>query len=304
MSSSVPIPPLIPPPAFSVIRGRSLIWRWLLANLLAGVVVVAAFGLDVSAGEGLAFAVASVLSSAVFLLLIWRLMWRAKLRPAALFGSAPSLKSLKQYAAVPILLFGTSYISFFLFYLPFFYFFPNIVESWWKAMMLPEMISTTGNWYWLGNLFNLVFVVGVAPVVEEFVFRGLLLTRWSRKWGITRGILASSLLFGLAHGNLLGMVFFAIVMSILYIETQSLVVPMCAHALNNGIAWLLGLQDTLSSSPGSMNKEYFAAQLGTAFLVAALFLPWAIYFLVRHFKPSKFAMPYDKANAGSLEELG
>ena len=127
---------------------------------------------------------------------------------------------------MPILLFGTSYISFFLFYLPFFYFIPNIVEPWWKAMMLPEMISTTGNWYWLGNLFNLVFVVGVAPVVEEFVFRGLLLTRWSHKWGISRGILASSLLFGLAHGNLLGMVFFAIVMSILYIETRSLVVPM------------------------------------------------------------------------------
>ncbi len=223
--SSVPIPPLIPPPAFSVIRGRSLIWRWLLANIFAGVVVVAAFGIDVSAGEGLAFAVASVLSNAVFLLLIWRLVRRAKLRLAALVGSAPSLKGLKQYAAVPILLFGTSYISFFLFYLPFFYFFPNIVESWWKAMMLPEMISTTGNWYWLGNLFNLVFVVGVAPVVEEFVFRGLLLTRWSRKWGISRGILASSLLFGIAHGNLLGMVFFAIVMSILYIETRSLVVP-------------------------------------------------------------------------------
>ena len=52
-----------------------------------------------------------------------------------------------------------------------------------------------------------------------------------------------------------------------------------------------------------MNKEYFEAQLGTAFLVAAVFLPWAIYFLVRHFKPSKFVMPYDKANAGTLEEL-
>jgi uncharacterized protein len=184
----------------------------------------------------------------------------------------------------------------FLFFFPLFYVAPSVLESWWEIITPPSMIDTRGNWYWLGNLFNLAFIVGIAPVVEEFVFRGLLLTRWAHKWGVRRGVLASSILFGTVHGNLLGMVFFAVVMSLLYIETRSLLVPMSMHALNNGIAWFLGLTGALAGSDTSLSTEYFASHLRLALLLSLLFVPWAIYFLTRHLRSTPLGMPYGDAS--------
>ena len=54
------------------------------------------------------------------------------------------------------------------------------------------------------NLQAFLAVVFVAPVVEELFFRGMLLTRWSLKWGPTVGIIASSALFGLFHVGFFG----------------------------------------------------------------------------------------------------
>ncbi len=53
------------------------------------------------------------------------------------------------------------------------------------------------------NSFSMVFYMGIlAPVGEEVLFRGLLL-RWFRPYGKKFSVLATALLFGLFHGNLL-----------------------------------------------------------------------------------------------------
>jgi len=90
----------------------------------------------------------------------------------------------------------------------------------------------------------MIFLVLVyAPVVEELVFRGILLQRWGAKWGVRAGIVVSSILFGALHpNNPIGLTLFGLVMGLLYVRTQSLWVPIACHALNNlaavGIAWL------------------------------------------------------------------
>jgi hypothetical protein len=46
---------VMPSPAFSIIRGRSLIWRFVLSNLFTGVVLILAFGMDASGSRGMEF---------------------------------------------------------------------------------------------------------------------------------------------------------------------------------------------------------------------------------------------------------
>ena len=54
-----------------------------------------------------------------------------------------------------------------------------------------------------------------APIVEELVFRGILLQRWSVKWGLRTGVIASSVLFGLLHPhNPVGLTIFGLVMGL------------------------------------------------------------------------------------------
>ena len=103
-----------------------------------------------------------------------------------------------------------------------------------------------GQFPQLSNVLMLTLVLVVAPVVEEFIFRGILLQRWGTKWGLGRALLASSILFGLLHpNNPIGLTLFGLAMGLLYIRTRSLWVPIGFHALNNlsavGLAGLSNL---------------------------------------------------------------
>lgn len=84
------------------------------------------------------------------------------------------------------------------------------------------------------HLLTIFGSVVLAPIAEEFIFRGLLLTRLSVTWGMPRAILCTSLLFGLLHLEIVGHVFFGYVMAVLYIESRSLYVPILTHAFSNG----------------------------------------------------------------------
>ncbi len=79
----------------------------------------------------------------------------------------------------------------------------------------------------------------VAPVVEELLFRGVILHRWSARWGLRRAVFYSSLAFGLMHANFLGLFVFGCVMAVLYIRSGTLIVPILCHALNNLIGTVL-----------------------------------------------------------------
>lgn len=84
-------------------------------------------------------------------------------------------------------------------------------------------------------LVNFVLMVVVAPIVEEYVFRKVIVDR-TVKYGQGIAIVTSGLMFGLFHGNLnqfayavgLG-AFFAFI----YIKTGNLKITICMHAIIN-----------------------------------------------------------------------
>jgi uncharacterized protein len=91
-------------------------------------------------------------------------------------------------------------------------------------------------------------LIVVAPITEEFIFRGVLLHRFGSKWGITPAILISSLLFGLAHWNyhVIGLTIVGIAFALIYVKTKSLGVSIILHSAHNGIAFLYMIASALS----------------------------------------------------------
>jgi hypothetical protein len=89
----------------------------------------------------------------------------------------------------------------------------------------------------LGTLW-LVTVIA-APVLEEVLFRGVLLHRFAARWGVRRAAVASSLLWGMMHANPVAITVFGLLLSALYVRTGSLWLPIAAHALNNAVPMAL-----------------------------------------------------------------
>ncbi|MBD0268325.1 MAG: CPBP family intramembrane metalloprotease, partial [Cyanobacteria bacterium Co-bin8] len=88
---------------------------------------------------------------------------------------------------------------------------PGIVEATLQQTLLlsAEETSTPG----LYNLLMLFSAIVVAPITEEFLFRGILLHRWGLKWGIRPAIVLTSIFFGVLHSNLIGLFVFGVIMS-------------------------------------------------------------------------------------------
>ncbi len=87
-------------------------------------------------------------------------------------------------------------------------------------------------------------VVIVAPVVEEILFRGIFYTGLRGRLGVGWAVFLSAFVFGFLHFELLGFVpLMAIgaILAMLYESQGSLVAPIVAHAMNNGIIVIITL---------------------------------------------------------------
>lgn len=92
--------------------------------------------------------------------------------------------------------------------------------------------------WWLETFIGTVVF---APIVEELIFRGVVLRRLAAIWGNTAAILVSALVFGLLHGWELAaaMTVAGIGFAVLYARSHTLVVPIAAHMANNLAAFLM-----------------------------------------------------------------
>ncbi|MGD1920333.1 MAG: lysostaphin resistance A-like protein [Pleurocapsa sp.] len=123
-------------------------------------------------------------------------------------------------------------------------------------------------------------LVVVAPVTEEFIFRGIFLHRWAVKWGVIWSIILSSLLFGAIHRDIfwfsraVGSVFIALY----YIQTKTLLVPILMHAFNNGLVFIDLIFNLFN--PSEVNHLNITAQyIWHGALNIMLAIPILLYFL-------------------------
>jgi hypothetical protein len=103
------------------------------------------------------------------------------------------------------------------------------------ARQIPEAFGTGTA----GFIIAFIMVVVLAPVVEELFFRGFLYQALRQRWGANVAIIASGVLFSLAHFSLYLLVPIAVIgfaLAYLYERTDSLGPPIMLHALNNLIS--------------------------------------------------------------------
>lgn len=162
--------------------------------------------------------------------------------------------------------------------------------------------GTQGQFPYLSNALMLTLVLAIAPVVEELIFRGILLQRWATKWGLGRALLASSILFGLLHpNNPVGLTLFGLAMGLLYIQTRSLWVPIVFHALNNLAAvGLAGLSNLTGGNEVSVTVADVQAGWKVGLVLVLISAPFLWRFVRRSWPQPAAAIPY-LINFGKVE---
>ena len=89
-----------------------------------------------------------------------------------------------------------------------------------------------------------VFVVAVAPPVEEFFFRGFLYQALRTRLGVSGGAVTSGLIFGAIHFKpefLIPLAILGTALALLFQKTNSLWPCILVHAVNNAIAFSVTL---------------------------------------------------------------
>ncbi|MBE6499682.1 MAG: CPBP family intramembrane metalloprotease [Methanobrevibacter thaueri] len=125
----------------------------------------------------------------------------------------------------------------------------NIFLSYGMLYLSDEILNIAPSIKLLFNSFlsgSLIATIFLSPISEELIFRGVFINRLKLIVPPIFSILISSLLFASLHtyGSIFSAFIFGLSMSILYIQTDNIFVPIFAHFLNNLIAETIVYFDT------------------------------------------------------------
>jgi len=134
-------------------------------------------------------------------------------------------------------------------------------------------------------------IVIVAPITEEFLFRGVLLQRWATKWGIRPALIGSAILFGILHANFVGLTIFGFMMGLLYLKTRTLLIPIACHAFNNALAVGMAALPASDSSNG-LTLEQLRQSWWVGIVLLVISLPWLIRFIRKNYPRRDASIPY------------
>jgi uncharacterized protein len=281
---------------FAVIRARSVVKYVLFAGVLSfSCCIIFHYCLLRNQSLSLKLPIFTLIFYSFLLLFIRNMLSRAGLALRDLFGPAPQLNITLKYVslAIPLILLGLT--GRLVLYVPLSYVAPNFVETW--VLDLNNIVLFTINSP-ATNLLNFLVIVVMTPFLEELVFRGILLTRWSLKWNTVRGIITSSIIFGIGHAtDAIWASFFGYVMCIVYIRTKTLFVPVAIHMAVNGTAWFLEAASVLwteSDEPTQLTLSEFQSYWWVGLLLGAILIPWVDGYIKRNAPTNDWRRPCTK----------
>ena len=117
------------------------------------------------------------------------------------------------------------------------------------------------------GLIVFVAIVGLAGLLEEMLFRGLLLGALERTFDVTRAVMLSALLFAFFHLNpwtAIQILVFGVVLGVLAWRADSVYPAALVHGINNGFEFLL-----LNVGEAKLSWLYFHGHVSPVFLLAA-----------------------------------
>jgi uncharacterized protein len=127
------------------------------------------------------------------------------------------------------------------------------VPDTWRRIFL-EMANQNG-------IFSFLAIVIAAPVMEELIFRGVVLEGLLRRYSPSRSIIVSALLFGFVHLNpwqFVSASFIGLFMGWIYYRTRSVAMTIIIHMFNNLAAFLISTSTevTIESFEETMIESY------------------------------------------------
>ncbi|HEY9675160.1 MAG TPA: type II CAAX endopeptidase family protein [Waterburya sp.] len=162
-------------------------------------------------------------------------------------------------------------------YYPLSFIFPK-----WVASILTQDFFLEASKSSFPSLYYLLVIIGsllVTPIAEAFLFQGVVLHRWSAKWGVKPAIITLSLLYSILYSsNFLGGFSLGLMQTLFYIKSKTLLVPIVARIINNAIIFVIFfLTISVESS-----VETFRSQLGIGVVCLASSTPLLIWLLYKN----------------------
>jgi membrane protease YdiL (CAAX protease family) len=139
-----------------------------------------------------------------------------------------------------------------------------------KLFPLSDSQREAGYRFLTDGLSSIVLVSILAPVIEELLFRGIILRSFLRQYSPSRAIVYSAVVFGFAHMNIHQFVIafvIGLVIGKIYERTRSLIPGMLLHAAYNAVvtvaAFRCGPDPTAVCGEWGMPQTWYPAALAS-----------------------------------------
>ncbi|MBB1192159.1 hypothetical protein DNC80_00540 [Flavobacterium sp. SOK18b] len=125
------------------------------------------------------------------------------------------------------------------------------------------------------GVYSFITIVIAAPILEELIFRGIILNGLLKSYSPLKSIIISSLLFGLMHlnpGQFIGASMGGILSGWVYFKTKKITLPIIIHMTNNFLAFLAIYFGSRNVNLTKSTSEYSLTELygGTTNLIIIL----------------------------------
>jgi hypothetical protein len=154
-----------------------------------------------------------------------------------------------------------------------------VIEPFVSWLPMPEFMAEIFRDLIKHNAFSMAMVVIFAPILEEVIFRGIILKGFLKNYSPTKAIIWSAVLFGLVHMNpwqFMSATGIGLVMGWLYWKTDSIIPGIILHFVNNLSASLIYLfmGDMELTSREWINNDniYFSIYLGAGLILTLSFI--------------------------------
>ncbi|MBI9056053.1 MAG: CPBP family intramembrane metalloprotease [Bacteroidales bacterium] len=168
-------------------------------------------------------------------------------------------KVIKECINDSVIIIKSNYVFFVISYLLIFIIFPELYNE--KIEILTDLIDRILNGKILNKFQSIIYLIIVAPVMEELFFRRLLF-RILRKIKINWIIIITSILFMISHDNMdISKFIVGIGLSRLYLKYDRIELNIVIHSIINLISMLIGIFSVLLIPDGVENSLYILIPL-------------------------------------------
>lgn len=259
-SAEAPVAALIhPKPAYPTIAESWGVLGWFILIMIVTTLPLLTFFDKGALGKSIELAAAGTALGEVATIAVLVYAYRRRLPRLHLRGQVPAWL----YVAAPILVVAQVVTRSLINFLHL----PNWMEETFRRLEAQP---------WLAFL-----MVGIsAPVLEEVLFRGVILTGLLRNYRPWVAIGQSALLFGLFHFNPIQIVsagIMGLLLGWMYYRTRSLLLCIIIHALNNLLALWANTHPTTKHMRGAADLFASPWHYAVAVLLSALLLAWLLW---------------------------